>query len=247
MHMVHKIFRKLGRELRRVPRPLAYLPNKQLRVPLPALLAFLKLMKPDFRFVQVGANDGLLQDPLHEWIVKFDLSGLLIEPQPEMCEGLRRLYSDRPSISVSQAAVASEDGSQSLFRVPPTLPSATWMKGSASFNRSLLEAQLIPYPEAYAAIEEVVVPTKTPSTILSENGLSHVDVLIVDVEGFDYEVLKLFDVANTLPSVIQYEHIHLSQEAWEESIQMLMTAGYLIAYNFEDTTVCHSSLFPETW
>ncbi len=245
MKIIHRVLRSLSRELKRVPRPLAYAPYKNLKTPLPALLAFLKLTKPDFQFIQVGANDGLLQDPLHEWIIKFDLSGILIEPQPEMCDTLRHLYSDRPSISVVNAAIADTNGHRSLFRVPPALKSADWMKGAASFDRAHLEKHLVSHPEFFASIEEVRVPTITPSTLFADKGIAKIDALIVDVEGFDYEILKLFDVAVSRPSVIQYEHRHLSHRDWEDSIQLLITAGYLVSYNFEDTLACHTSLFPE--
>ena len=46
----------------------------------------------DFFFVQIGANDGINHDPLHEYVTKYNLSGLVVEPQPDVFELLRKNY-----------------------------------------------------------------------------------------------------------------------------------------------------------
>ncbi len=55
-------------------------------------IARLLLYKPNLYFVEVGAFNGVLCDPLRSYILKNNLSGIMIEPQPDPCHNLRSLY-----------------------------------------------------------------------------------------------------------------------------------------------------------
>jgi len=58
---------------------------------------------------------------------------------------------------------------------------------------------------------------------------SQVDLLSIDAEGFDYEVLKLFDFSIRRPGVVYYEHRNLSEADRQASWRMLVEMGYKIA------------------
>ena len=36
--------------------------------------------KDDFFFIQIGSNDGKYDNPIHEYVIKFKWSGILVEP-----------------------------------------------------------------------------------------------------------------------------------------------------------------------
>lgn len=241
----HRLLRSLGREMLRVPRPLAYNFHARLRPPLGALLAWLHLTQPGFRFVQIGANDGVLQDPLQECIERFKLSGVLVEPQPELFVQLQAKYHSQPGVVTVQAAIGPTDGTRTLYRLNPAAAREDWMTGAASFDRNHLIRHLSPYPDLLEQIESVPVRTLTPNTLLAESAIDRIDALIVDVEGYDFEILKLFDLPRRLPAIVQYEHRHLTQADWEASLEMLVSAGYRISHTFEDTLAARADLFPE--
>ena len=44
------------------------------------------------QFIQVGANDGSLNDPIRQFILKNYLKGVMIEPQPKIFEKLKINY-----------------------------------------------------------------------------------------------------------------------------------------------------------
>jgi hypothetical protein len=45
---------------------------------------FLKLLSKDkVRFIQIGANDGIKNDPVHAFIKKYYWTGILVEPIPK--------------------------------------------------------------------------------------------------------------------------------------------------------------------
>ena len=48
--------------------------------------------------------------------------------------------------------------------------------------------------------------------IINDSNYNSIDLLQIDTEGFDYEVLKMFDFNTYRPVIIQYEHFHLSME-----------------------------------
>lgn len=45
--------------------------------------------KENFFFIQIGSNDGVTYDPLHNIIQEFELDGLLVEPQKEIFKRVR--------------------------------------------------------------------------------------------------------------------------------------------------------------
>src|ERR1700681_618887 len=43
-------------------------------------------------FVQIGANDGIKNDPIHVYVRKYHWNGLLVEPMPDFFNTLRINY-----------------------------------------------------------------------------------------------------------------------------------------------------------
>jgi hypothetical protein len=72
----------------------------------------------------------------------------------------------------------------------------------------------------------------TFETLFARAGLGGVDLLQIDTEGFDLEVLRLFDVGLRRPAIINFEQIHLSGPDREEAVGLLSAHGY-------DVTMSH--------
>ena len=54
------------------------------------LLTKLSAERPDFFFVQIGANNRLTDDPLRQFVTKYHWHGVLVEPQPQVFQQLLR-------------------------------------------------------------------------------------------------------------------------------------------------------------
>ena len=243
MNPLHRLIRRTGRELRRVPGPLAYNPADRLHCPLGALIAYRKAVRGEFYFVQVGANDGVRADPIHPFVDLFGLTGVLLEPQPDLFAALTRTYAHRPDLTLINAALAATDGTLTLYRVA-NAASSDWTNGVATTDRATLLKHADRLPGLAERVEELVVPAIGLATLTKTANIAQVDLLQIDTEGFDYEALKIFDIPRTRPAIIHYEHKHLSRADWAASVALLLAAGYAVDYTFEDTLACRKDLLP---
>src|SRR5580704_6695904 len=88
-----------------------------------ALQYLLTTRGSELTFIEVGANDGEFNDPLREYIVKFQWRGVLIEPQPDVFERLKLNYagqSDR--LSFENVAISTDTAPIALYRLPDSCP-----------------------------------------------------------------------------------------------------------------------------
>jgi hypothetical protein len=56
------------------------------------LLTKVSADRPDFFFVQIGANNGVTDDPIRQFLIKYHWHGVLVEPQPRVFQQLLKNY-----------------------------------------------------------------------------------------------------------------------------------------------------------
>jgi FkbM family methyltransferase len=181
----------------------------------------------DFFFVQIGANNGINDDPIHEFVVKYHLSGVLIEPQPLIFLELKKNYAAEPQLIFENAAISPKDGEAKMYCAKAENGETT--SGLTTFRREVLEYQI----GRRAKIEEINVPARTFQTLFARHGIRRVDLLQIDTEGFDCEILRLFDFIAYSPTIIRFEHIHLSRRELTEAVTKLTDLGYQL---YRDTS-----------
>ena len=76
--------------------------------------------------VQIGACDGLMDDPLYQWITRYRRSGILLEPQREMFE---RLNADCRNIRFENVVIADTDCVRPLYKLRQEAIERDWQKG----------------------------------------------------------------------------------------------------------------------
>lgn len=237
--------KSIGRELCVTPRPLAYNYHARFRPALGHILAYAKLTVDDFFFVQVGANNGKRADPIHQYVEQFGLRGVLVEPQPELFSELQETYKNRSDLKFVQAAIGPKDGTLELHRVKPSTVDRDFEYGLGSLKREVVESHLRGAPNSHCVLEKIQVRAIHPLTLRRELGIRAIHFLQVDVEGYDYEVLKLFDIGAILPFVIHFEHMHLSTRDYEECLRWLVSLGYAMSFDGSDTLACHRSFLSQ--
>jgi FkbM family methyltransferase len=197
----------------------------------------------NFRFMQVGANDGLRADPLHHLVVRYRLSGILIEPLPDFFSQLKANYSGSPQLEFENCAVAARDGVLPFYRIRADAPVPDAAHGLGSFDRSNLTSRRQGIPGLDAFIEEVKVPAKTVATLRRQYGIEYLSLLVVDAEGFDADVVRSVLASGLRPEVIVYEHVHLSPRTHDELAERLASGGYALLETAMDVYAVRSELF----
>lgn len=200
-----------------------YVPELNRPFPILPLLVqdHLETGKP-FYFVQVGANDGILDDPLRDLILQHSLSGLLIEPLPDIFDKLKQNYKDQPLLSFENVAILSHEGNVPIYRVRNDAPVPYLWHGLASFTRDNLLSQGVP-PEY---IDVCQVEGVSLQSLLTKHGINTVTLLQIDTEGYDFEVIKSTFDAGIFPNIINYEYWWLTPSIRHKCKQMLDMHGY---------------------
>ena len=194
-------------------------------------------------FLQIGSNDGVQSDPLRDLIIKNRYwHGVFVEPVRFLWEQLRKNYRDTRRFAFENVAVSDKDEFRTFYylaeEVYEAIPSLSqWTRGIGSFNREHLLEHL--QPSAWPFIKAEELECVTLPTLLKRNGLSGLDVLHIDTEGYDYKVLSQFDFKAQQPAVVLYEHVHLDERERELARKLLVQYGYSLEEFRSDTLALH--------
>ncbi|MCX8125313.1 MAG: FkbM family methyltransferase [Spirochaetes bacterium] len=154
-------------------------------------------------FVEVGANDGLNQSNTLYFEKYLAWRGLLIEGVPELAE---RCKKNRPNCIVENCAlVASDYKEKTIEMIYCNLMSI--VKGS--MGKPYEDSNHIKAGKKFLKKREktyhIEVPAKTLSYVLDSYRIDHVDLLSLDVEGYEAQVLKGIDFTRHRPEFILIE------------------------------------------
>lgn len=156
--------------------------------------------------VQVGAHDGVVGEEyglqeLLESIEKFRL--VLVEPLSPYFDNLKNVYGKYGDfVSYHKHAISDIDG-----------------------KRTMTEQGCMSYVHPTGNIE---IESKTWNTFTTDILLNHIDLLLLDCEGYEYQIIRGIDFYKTKPKVIRYEYKHIPNQA--ECDEYLMSRGYRIEY-----------------
>jgi FkbM family methyltransferase len=194
----------------------------------------------DFSVIQIGANDGITHDPIHKFIKRDKWEGVLLEPQYYIYEQyLKKIYQKNEGIHTLCAAIGEKDGKNQLYKIG--FCNMRWATGLASFQKESVEtafstghvqANCLKYnidipPHSERIISEEVLMI-SPETLLKKYSISTIDLLQIDVEGYDFEVIRIFNIEKTQPRVIIFENSHLSENDIESCTSHLKENNYAV-------------------
>ncbi len=180
-------------------------------------------------FVEVGANHPRLLN--QTWLLEQNgWSGVLVEPNPKLCELLR---TERPRSRVIQAAAGAVAGEVDLLL-------------GVSDGHSTVAPVLTHSP---LSGDKVRVKLRPLDDILADAGVTRVDFLSIDVEGFELEVLRGCELKKYSPRLILLEehrrdykkHFHLRRQGY----RLVRRTGLNNWYVPETSSVTVGSL--NTW
>ena len=198
----------------------------------------------DVYFVQVGANDGKMNDPLHKIIKEHHWHGLLFEPVPALFLELQANYSDHAELTLVQAACGDIESELPFYQLRSLsdLP-FEWMRGLSSFNRDVIRKHFKSDEQFSQFVEQVNIPIRPLNRYLEEYDFRRCDILLVDTEGFEIKVMNGLDLRKYRPVLIIAEHQHLSLADKSYLHEVLHKAGYTRSIGYFDTFFFRSEYF----
>lgn len=153
-------------------------------------------------FVEVGANEPIKRS--QTWhLEQQGWTGILVEPQPQLAEELRA----KRSASVWNVACGCPDDPEEL--------NLHLAGGHSTFLRN----EVCP-EDLY--VGEISVPLRTLDSILTQEAVTHIDFLSIDVEGYEINVLGGFDIRRYRPTLVLLEDHVLSLKLHRH----MLTANY---------------------
>lgn len=164
--------------------------------------------------IQVGANDGVMCDPLRPFLLDArNFHAILIEPIPFYANKLRDLYIKNPHVTIMQLGIDSEPSRRKIYFIDPKVadlmngdgPLNDWAHGQGSFDRETIEYWIdmnafrgdeykknIPYFKS--SIESMEISCLPLSGIPIKRRLRVKNFLLcIDAQGFELSVLKGID------------------------------------------------------
>ena len=159
-------------------------------------------------FIQIGANDGIMNDPIFKFNQKNRsvVTGFVLEPLSDAYNSLVANYKSFPNIKPLNLAIHNTNDEMLLYRVKPEYLSKVpeFARGIASFDPNhWKKTSLVPNVEY---IQTESVDCISYSKLLEDNDIKSIDLLLLDTEGYDYEILMGIDLSEVKPRIIRFEH-----------------------------------------
>jgi FkbM family methyltransferase len=205
--------------------------------------------QPEFTVVQLGAFVGNTpNDPLYARLrPRLDQQGgrlICVEPVKEHFSKLVENYRGSKNVFCENVAIADRTGEATFYRLgvdPVEHGYPDWLSqlGSLKSDRmgSLWDRfEKDPALKAFYLqhrVEETVT-CLTFAELLRRHGVARVDLLQMDVEGYELEILSTIDFGQTPIRFINYESV-LLHERKKEAESLMERAGYGFFDHGQDT------------
>ena len=188
----------------------------------------------DFRngfFVEAGANNGVEQSNTLYFEKYLGWKGLLIEPVPELAAQCRRT---RPRCSVENSALVAPDYAKATIEMH-SCHLMSLVKGAMPTQEEELRHLELSRQIQRIDSSEIEVPAKTLSAILESHAVQKIDLLSLDVEGYELQALKGLDFANYRPTYL------LVEARFREEIDSFLEPLYTVADELSHHDVLYKS------
>ena len=168
----------------------------------------------------------------------------MIEPVEYVFKRLTARFGGNDRFILERVAIAEIDGAKDFYYLQESTPGENlpaWYDQLGSFSLPTILKHREDIPDIESRLRKVSCSCMTFRSLCDKHGVKNIDLIHIDTEGFDYEVLKLIELDHHRPTLVMYEHKHLSEVDHEAARTLLTERGYLLAGNAADTLAASSS------
>lgn len=194
------------------------------------------------RIIQVGANDGIIEDPLVPFLSSSNVEAVLVEPLPDVGEALRRMYSDSPHVHVEIVGISDQSETIEFFVALRAEDDKIADSRISSFDRSHVERHIRNRksiePAIFGAnprVEKMMVECCTVAQIMERMGWAEADILVIDAEGLDFAIVNNTLSGGNTFGMIYFEHLNMSAVEYQVLSGKFDEAGYALVISGKDT------------
>ncbi len=180
----------------------------------------------EFKFIQIGGNDGVSFDTLYSKVTTRNSTGLILEPSPRYFEKLKSNYKHFKPIQLLPYAVFEKAGTLELFELNDIglKNHPAWAAGIGSVDINHLTNLNVKLDE----IDRVEVEgIRFDDLLASHPEFLSVDYLQLGTEGYDYQILKTIDFQKFSAKMIKFEFKNLSTDQQNGAISIFKDDYFL--------------------
>ena len=243
--LLRAIAHRAGHDLRLEYPALLETPGARLSLEPRWMIALLATIHRPVTFVQIGANDGVHDDPIRSPVRSRGWTGVLVEADPEHFARLAETYADCPSVTLLNAAVGN-GGEMEFHYVDSTateLPD--WARGIGSLLKPTVLKHAAECPTLPQHVRSRVIVTISINSVLERIAAPAIDLLVTDVEGYDAELIRQIDFARRAPRCVYYESRHLERADHDRLLRQLIAHGYQVSPGPIDSVAIRPELVAE--
>jgi FkbM family methyltransferase len=190
----------------------------------------------EFFFVQIGANDGVIYDPIYQYVNRYGWDGLLVEPVGCYFKKLKANYRNNPQLAFENVALSDKQETRNFYRIQEGLDFLpAWCHGLGTFHLDVLLTHkwAIPNIEDYVVTEQV--NCLTLASLLHKHAVRKIDLLVIDTEGHDYHIIEQIDFGAFRPKILLFEHQYLNVGQKADCERLLQEQRYTVSKHMGNT------------
>jgi len=179
-------------------------------------------------FVEIGTWDGINCDPLYNFIVKYSLNGICVEPQKIGFQKLQKTYKQHKNITLVNAAIKDKDGTGTLYTIMHRDGTIEAGHSSLKKDRILndLDAVKKASKDSLPFIVEEPTLCVTFESLLIKYSVKKIDIVQIDAEGGGFDIIKTIPFHLIKPKLIRFESAHLNKNDELSAVALLKKQGY---------------------